>query len=66
MICFLCYDRERIMIIIHDYSRTLSIVTPFWHNAILKKVVIIDRGDYRQGKILIVMSYYANWQREHL
>ena len=25
------------------------------------KVGIIDRGDYRQGKFL--MMYYANWQR---
>src|SRR5215204_3667012 len=40
---------------------TLSIVTPFWHNANFEKVGIIGRCDYRQGKIL--MSYYANWQR---
>ena len=34
----------------------LSIVTPFWHNANFEKVGIIDRGDYRQRKIL--MFYY--------
>ena len=37
-------------------SGALSIVTPFWHNVNFKKVVIIDREDYRQRKIL--MFYY--------
>ena len=34
----------------------MSIVPPFWHNANFEKVGIIDRGDYRQRKIL--MFYY--------
>jgi hypothetical protein len=38
------------------YSRPLLIVTPFWHNANFEKMVIIDRGDYRQRKIH--MFYY--------
>ena len=38
------------------YSQPLSIVTPFRHNANSEKMVIIDRCDYRQRKIL--MFYY--------
>ena len=41
-----------------EYSRPLSIVTPFGHNAIFEKMVIIGRCDYRQGKSL--MFYYES------
>ena len=41
-----------------SYSRPLSIVTPFGHNAIFEKMVIIGRCDYRQGKSL--MFYYES------
>ena len=37
-------------------KQIVSIVPPFWHNANFEKVGIIDRGDYRQRKIL--MFYY--------
>ena len=35
------------------YSQPLSIVTPFRHNANSEKMVIIDRCDYRQRKVLM-------------
>ena len=41
----------------------MSIVTPFGHNANFEKVGIINRCDYRQRKILIIMFYYESGTR---